>query len=64
MCSVDFIEKNLMENDYENIIFLYNFVCFEIDHIIDARSVQKCSTWLEDYTDEIRSIAGIAFAIG
>lgn len=65
-CSVDknLSNKNLMENDYENIIFLYNFVYFEIDDIIDVGSVQECKTRHTDHTDEIWSIARIDTAIG
>lgn len=53
-----------MENDYENIIFLYNFVYSEIDIIVNVGSVQKCTTRLEDYTDEVRTLAGVDSTVG
>lgn len=53
-----------MENDYENIIFLYNFVYIEINDIVNIGSVQKCKTWLEDNSDEVRSIARIDCTAG
>lgn len=53
-----------MENDYENIIFLYNFVYIEINDIVDVGSVQKCPTRFTDNSDEVRSIARIDCAVG
>lgn len=53
-----------MENDYENIIFLYNFVYIEIDDIVDVGSVQKCKTRVKDYSDAVWPIARIDCAIG
>lgn len=53
-----------MENDYENIIFLYNFVFIKIDNIVDVGSVQKCTARVKDYSDAIWAIAGIGAAVG